>query len=193
MKSFKYMGKYSGNEEDLPQRQHPEDYVPFNEVQDVKKLSLILNVAAIIIVVILYLLMFIRNKGFLWNNLGILLSLVCAIPHEFLHAICFKDTVYMYTNLKQGMLFVVGPEDMTKARFVFMSLLPNIIFGFIPFLIFMIYPDLKILGMMGLFSISMGVGDYYNVFNALTQMPKGAYTYLSGFHSYWYLSKQQNR
>ena len=32
----------------------------------------------------------------------------------------------------------------------------------------------------------MGFGDYMNVFNALTQMPRGARTYLYGFHSYWY-------
>ena len=26
-------------------------------------------------------------------------------------------------------------------------------------------------------------------YNAIKQMPKGAKTYLSGFHSYWYLKK----
>ncbi|MCI8497238.1 MAG: DUF3267 domain-containing protein, partial [Clostridiales bacterium] len=32
-----------------------------------------------------------------------------------------------------------------------------------------------------------GAGDYYNVFNALTQMPKGARTYLYQFNSFWYM------
>ncbi|MBQ4282485.1 MAG: hypothetical protein IJB96_00980 [Lachnospira sp.] len=41
--------------------------------------------------------------------------------------------------------------------------------------------------MFGGLSISMGVGDFYNVFNALTQMPKGARTYLHKFNSYWYI------
>ena len=98
--------------------------------------------------------------------------------------------VYMYTNLKQGMLFVVGQENMSKTRFCLMSLLPNIIFGFIPFIIYMINPTLEILGELGAFSIAAGVGDYLNVFNALTQMPKGAKTYLSGMHSYWYLPEK---
>ena len=34
-----------------------------------------------------------------------------------------------------------------------------------------------------------GVGDYMNAWNGATQMPRGALTYLSGMHSYWYLPK----
>ena len=37
--------------------------------------------------------------------------------------------------------------------------------------------------------IGMGAGDYINVFNAATQMPKNALTYLNGFNSYWYIPK----
>ena len=37
----------------------------------------------------------------------------------------------------------------------------------------------------------MGIGDYYNIINALIQMPKGAKTYLYGFHSYWYLPEER--
>ena len=62
----------------------------------------------------------------------------------------------------------------------------HVIFGFIPFVIFMINPALIWLGTFGIMSIAMGFGDYINVFNALTQMPNGALTYLNGFHSYWY-------
>ena len=93
----------------------------------------------------------------------------------------------MYTNLKQGMLFVVGTETMSKGRYVFMSLFPNIIFGLIPFILAMIFPSLALLGFFGAFCLSMGAGDYYNVFNALTQMPKGSRTYLHKFNSFWYM------
>ena len=109
------------------------------------------------------------------------------VPHELLHALCFREDVYMYHNLKQGMLFVVGPEDMSKGHFVFMSMLPNIVFGFIPFTLFLVKPELRLLGIFGFLSIASGAGDYLNVYNALTQMPKGSRTYLHGFHSYWYL------
>lgn len=89
------------------------------------------------------------------------------------------------------MLFVTGPEDMTKGRFIFMSLLPNLIFGFIPYIIAMFNPSFIILGFFGALSISAGIGDYINVFNTLTQVPKGALVYLHGFNSYWYLPKKK--
>ena len=84
-------------------------------------------------------------------------------------------------------MFVHGIEDMSKARFVFMSLLPNIIFGCIPYAAWLVNHDLVWLGVMGAACLGMGAGDYINVFNALTQMPKGAKTFMSGTHSYWYL------
>ena len=68
-----------------------------------------------------------------------------------------------------------------------MSLAPNIVFGFIPLILFFIFPSVPFLGVFGAISIGCGAGDYMNVINALTQMPKGALTYLYGFHSYWYM------
>lgn len=48
--------------------------------------------------------------------LGSILSMLTLFPHELLHAICFREDVYLYTNLAQGMLFVIGPETMTRRR-----------------------------------------------------------------------------
>ena len=124
---------------------------------------------------------------------GIVAALVCLVPHEFIHAICFRKEAYIYTNLKNGLLFVVGPEDMSKSRFVIMSLMPNLLFGFLPFILYLIFPQLGFLGILGATSIPMGIGDYYNVFNALTQMPRGARTYLYGFHSWWYFPENAEK
>ena len=85
------------------------------------------------------------------------------------------------------MLFVVGPETMSKGRFVFMSMLPNLVFGIIPYTLGMIFPQYGWLLGLGILATGMGAGDYYNIFNALTQMPKGARTYLYKFNSYWYM------
>lgn len=182
-----YKGKYSGDENTLPQPEHKPGAVRFKEPENPKKLAIYMNVVAIIMYIIIYPLLILHGGTDAFSYLGCLLGLLAAYPHEFLHAICFKKDAYIYNNLKQGMLFVVGPEDMSKARFVFMSLLPNIVFGFIPFIIFWINPSLGVLGSIGAISIPMGAGDYLNVVNAITQMPKGARTYLSGFHSYWYM------
>ena len=112
--------------------------------------------------------------------------MLCLLPHELIHAVCFRGEVELWTNFKMGMLFVVGTEDMTKARFVVMSLLPNLLFGLLPYVLFLLRPQWVLLGVFGAISIPMGIGDYYNVYNCLTQVPKGGLVYLSGMHSYWY-------
>lgn len=185
-----YRGKYDLNPDSLPHGAHQPDAVPFREAKDTKTLSLIANVACILIIILLAIPAFIRCKEYfdpLQLMAGCVASMLVLLPHEFLHAVCFRDDVYLYTNWKQGMLFVVGPETMSKGRFILMSLLPNIVFGFLPYLIGMLFPQRLFFLVLGTLSTGMGAGDYYNVWNALTQMPKGSRTYLYQFHSFWYL------
>ena len=190
-----YKGKFDGKEETLPQTEHRPGAVMFKE-PETKRFTLIANIGALVLAIPLLVLFFWRGSmtfspGTVWMIwLGCVLSLVCAVPHEFLHAICFKDDVYFYTWLKRGVLFVIGTEDMTKGRYVFMSLLPNLVFGVVPFFLFLVLPNLTWAGMLGVLAIASGFGDYINIYNALTQMPKGALTYMYGFHSYWYLPEK---
>ena len=183
---FHYMGKYSGDPKTLPAGDPVPNAVPFREPKDSKTLGWVASGIALVLLVITGGIFLLRCRG-MWNTWGFVLYLLSLVPHEYLHALCFKEDVYMYQNLKQGMLFVIGPEHMSKGRFIFMSLLPNILFGFIPFVLFLINPDLRLIGTLGTLSIASGAGDYLNVFNALTQMPRGSYTYLHEFHSYWYI------
>lgn len=189
MRSFHYKGKFDGIEENLPQREHPEGYVPFKEAENMKQLSILMNIFAAVIAVALLVVVWLVSKRSPFDTWGIIAFIVSMVPHEFLHGICFKGDVYMYQNIRQGMLFVVSPDDLSKSRFVLMSMCPNIVFGVIPFILFLVQPNWIFFGTMGALAISAGAGDYYNVFNALTQMPKGALTYLSGMHSYWYMPK----
>lgn len=182
---FKIAGKYSGDPETLAQR-HVEGAVQFKEFEDLKKFAIIMNLLALVVLVLLEVLAWLRSGEIAADLLGCVLALVCMVPHEFLHAVCFRGEVKMYNNLKQGMLFVLGTEDMSKAQYVFMSMLPNLVFGFIPFLIFMIFPQFTVLGTMGALGICAGAGDYTNVYNCLTQVPKGAAVFSSGIHTYWY-------
>ena len=190
MTKFHFAGRYSGNEEDLITHPHEPNYVPFKEAKDQNKLSLIMNGISIVIFIIVLFIYHVLSKQ-ATNIIGALLSIVVLVPHEFLHAICFEGEVYMYENLKKGMLFVVGPGTFSKWGFVFMSLLPNIVFGFIPFTIFLFDHSQTLLGTLGAFAIAEGAGDFYNVFNAITQMPENARTYLHGFHSYWYIPEDK--
>lgn len=195
---FSYKGTYKKEETQLPVREHPDGYVPFKEPQSMTKLAIIANGLSFGILFIVGALAYLRGKnafadimdysqnGSLRLTMGVLASLVCMVPHEFLHAICFRDEVQMYSNLKQGLLFVVGTEDMTRAHFVFMSMLPNLVFGFLPFVLYMLFPRETFFAGLGCVAIASGAGDYINVFNCLTQVPKGALVYMSDIHSYWY-------
>lgn len=195
-----YKGAFSGNVEDIPHGEHKPGAVKFKEIDDPKRLALVANAIALGITLVCVIAYGVRAAqagvmgtaamGGMWL-VGAGLALLSLFPHELLHAVCMRGTVYLYTNLKQGMLFVTGPEDMSKARFVFMSLLPNLVFGVVPFTLGMIWPQFVVLGVLGALSVGAGAGDYYNVFNALTQMPRGTRTYLYGFNSYWYDPKEE--
>lgn len=183
---FHFAGKFSGNAEELPNQRLIADAVPFREPAP-EKLGLIANGVSLIILVLTFGIGYLRTGGFGFISIpGLIIAVVSLIPHELLHALCFKEDVYMYTFFQKGMLFVVGSEDMSKGRFIFMSLLPNIVFGFIPFIVFLINPAYTLLGSLGALAIAEGAGDYINVYNAATQMPKNSYAYMYRMSTHWH-------
>lgn len=190
-----YMGKYDLNPESIPTKPHRPNYVKFKEPEDSTKLSTIANTISMIVLIIFCIPLFFQGftDAVISISIASCLLLLALFPHEIIHAICFKEDVYLFTNFKQGMLFVVGPEDMSKFRFIFMSLLPNIILGFIPYIIFLFNPSWILWGAFGAVNIASGAGDYLNVFNAATQMPRGSKTYLYQFNSYWYVPEKENK
>lgn len=190
-----YRGKYNLDPATLPTCKHQPNAVKFKEVDSTKELAVIANGMAIALMILLAIPVYLKYKGLLFDYfdemmVGTMLPLLTMFPHELLHALCFKEDVYLYTNFKQGLLFVVGCETMSKQRFIFMSLLPNIVFGFLPYMISFLGIQYLTLAVLGVIAIGMGAGDYYNVFNALTQMPKGARTYLYQMNSYWYIPEK---
>lgn len=187
-----YKGKYDLNPDSLPHGEHMPGAVPFKEAKDSRQLAIIANAASVVIMVLLAVPAWFRCREYLFASpfqmmFGAIASMLILFPHEILHALCFKGDVYLYTNWKQGLLFVVGPETMSKGRFIFMSLFPNLVFGIIPYLLGMLLPNLVFAVVLGILATGMGAGDYYNVFNAATQMPRGSRTYLYQFNSYWYI------
>lgn len=188
---FHYMGKFDGNMDSLPKREHEPGAVMFKEPENIEKFSKLMSVFNLVVIIVLMAVSYFISGIILFEGIGFILFMISLSVHEFLHAICFKEDVYMYNNLKQGNLFVVGNETMTKFRFCFMSLLPCIILGVVPYIMFLINNEYVVFGSFGIFSLSSCVGDWYNVFNALTQMPKGAKTYLCGFNSYWYIPEEE--
>ena len=187
-----YGGKYDGNEDNLPHKEHHPNAVPFEEIGDMKTFALIANIGCIVIMILLAIPFIILGKGFINCNviqmmIGGVLGGLSLLPHELLHAVCYKKDVYLYHDLTHGLMFVVGTEDMSKQRFIFMCLCPNIILGLIPYIVFLFCPHLVGVGLFGIICIGMGFGDWINVYSVLKQMPKNAKTYLCGLNSYWYI------
>ena len=184
-------GLYKTEDDLKGNMQHHEGAVAFRE-PDLTMLAIVANAGSIAVFIILcvisYFIAGIPLHAFAPRvAIASVISLITLIPHEFLHAVCFKEDVYMYYVPSKLLLFVHGTESMSKLRFVFMSMLPNIVLGIIPYVLFLLNHNWLLPGMIGALCFSMGFGDYINVFNALTQMPKGAKTYLYGSHSYWYM------
>ncbi len=195
-----YKGKYEGKVEGFPSNdKYMEKATQYKEAESVEELSKKIlvptNVIQIVLMIIVGLLVWEKlDDNYFMMAISLfgacILSFVLLIPHEFLHGICYKNTVYLYHNLKQLMLFVVGEDHKSKAGFIFMCLLPNILFGFIPFIVFLINPNWYFLGFLGMFCIPCGTGDYLNVYNTIKQVPKNAKIFMNGVHSYWYIPEK---
>ena len=133
-----YQGKYNLDPETLPKRKHQPNAVKFKEVSSSKELAVIAHTIGLVLMGILSIpiLLVYKNDLLLYFDdvmLAVIFPILTMFPHELLHALCFKEDVYLYTNFKQGMVFVLGTETMSKKRFIFMSLLSNLVFGFLPY------------------------------------------------------------
>ena len=88
-------------------------------------------------------------------------------------------------------LFVYCTAEVSKTRFIVMSLAPEILLGIIPTFVGILLnrylPCRFFLVWMfcSLSAVLMGIGDNYNVYNAVNQVPAGSMIFNNGLHSYW--------
>lgn len=198
-----WKGKFNGVE-DLPIGELPKNAVRFEEPESAEELAKETRRFLIPVVIFLIIVIFLRIKinGFFGvsdviNIFGIILIPFSILPHEYLHAIFFpKDAeVEMWYSIKQRLALVTSTTAITKKRFIFLSLFPNIVFGFLPLIIWIFIPSYMsfisgILFTFGFISLIMGVGDFMNIYNTIKQVPKGAMTQISGFNSYWFFKEK---
>ncbi|MDT9334962.1 DUF3267 domain-containing protein [Clostridium perfringens] len=198
-----WKGKFNGVE-DLPIGELPKNAVRFEEPEAAEELAKETRRFLIPVVIFLLIVIFLRIKinGFFGvsdviNIFGIILIPFSILPHEYLHAIFFpKDAeVEMWYSIKQRLALVTSTTAITKKRFIFLSLFPNIVFGFLPLIIWIFIPSYMsfisgILFTFGFISLIMGVGDFMNIYNTIKQVPKGAMTQISGFNSYWFFKEK---
>lgn len=201
---LKYKGIYK-SEEQLPKGVLPDKAVKFKEPKTMEALTLSTIPASILCVI--FVCLFMVGSRFLHGEVritstplgvvslitGFIACFLALIPHEILHALAFgkNATVEMFIDPKNFALFVTSVVSITKRRFILMSLFPNLVFGWIPFMVWFALPHHEVVSNFLLtfssLSILVGVGDYMNIFNAIRQMPKGSMHQHSGFNSYWYM------
>lgn len=119
------------------------------------------------------------------------LILVAMIVHEILHAICFGKGSEVDLYLTPSILFVHSLAPVSKRRFIFICMFPNVVLGLFPLMVWVFVPMSVALGtilfVFGAIMLLSGCGDYLNSFNGYRQMPKGSMQQLSGMNSYWFL------
>ena len=127
---------------------------------------------------------------------GLMWYFVICIPHEILHAICFGKGAEAELYARPPAWLIACVKPLSKSRFILMCMLPNIIFGWIPLLVWMLLPYYEglshLLFTASAFGVLLGGGDYMNVFYTLQQQPKGSMQQISGVNSYWFMPKEKN-
>lgn len=186
------------NPSQLPQADLPEHAVKFREPGNFFELSVASLPFLIPVAALLYLCVRLKgvSPGEMGSLLGVVLATAAVVPHELLHAVAFpKGSEISFWYYPEGLtFFVYSTAPLSKKRFILMCLLPALVLGVLPLLLWLIVPaDVKWLSRF-LFTFAAlgllyGAGDYVNAFNAAVQMPRSAVTCLSGFHSYWYIPK----
>ena len=125
--------------------------------------------------------------------ISVIVIVIGQFVHELIHALFFpgKDLKEIYISRDFTALFVYCTAAISKILFIVMSLAPNVILGIIPLFIGLLCGGIPIIQirivllLAGCILTIAGIGDYYNVYNAMNQVPKDAVIFSSGMHSYW--------
>jgi len=126
---------------------------------------------------------------------GFVFWVISIFLHEIIHALCLyeSDDVQIYIVPDMLSVIALGSSPISKGYYIFMLLLPNILLGFLPLLLWFTLAFWNIqsdtLLVFSSLAILSGCGDYYNAYNAIKQMPKGSMYINSGADSYWYVQK----
>ena len=112
--------------------------------------------------------------------------------HEYVHILFYPwnadKEIWIYDS---QVALVYCNTPMTRGHFMVMCLAPLTLLGFIPFILWMLFaqipsPTMSIAWMLLCWSMIFGgLGDYYNVANVLSQVPRGALVFNYGMHTYW--------
>lgn len=205
--AIKFKGYRKDIKKALPESDLPDNAVKFREPNSTFSLNmcaLLFAIPAILVVVGFVFLkrriypeqipslykLIISSEFYMGRMISVLLVILCIVPHELLHAIAFhRDAdVDIYFTGFGAMCY--SHDVISKRRFIGLSLLPSFVLGILPLIVWLFIPPSSNAADIVYFTAALnficGAGDFMNVFNAMTQMPRGTYQQLSGFNSYWF-------
>lgn len=122
------------------------------------------------------------------------ISILLVLLHEILHAICFPKKVQkeIWFILKGLSAFVYCNHPMSKRKYLWLCICPNVFLGIVPFFLWLILSHnfnnfmSQLILFVSLFNMFSGIGDYYNIYLTLKQVPKNSIIQNYGIHTYWY-------
>ena len=209
MFNIHFMGEYVSDEQLITRKEIPAEAVEFGIVDDLKKEFgrglLILMPLFVTMVALTYLK--IRNYDYrLKFDLHFFLAfvLVCVLLtpltriHEIIHALCYPIDALktIWHSKKDGAYFIYCEEIISRNRWLVVLLMPMLVLGVLPFVLWLLLPrllpmpyDLAFAILCWLLTI-MAMGDVANVWHVIKEVPKGADVFNYGLMRSFYIEKK---
>lgn len=197
MFNIKFKGKYI-DESQLKKGELPMCAVKFKEPDSISKAFLLGGLVSLPVLLVSTILLIFKVGNFMRLPfyqfiLIILLGIILLYIHELIHALSLPIYIEkeIWSKMNEGALFVYFNKPITKLRFIWVCFAPNLILGYIPFVLFIFgFWDFNnilcnIIGVVSWIMIISGVGDYLNIYNTIIQVPKDAKILNYGLNSYW--------
>lgn len=120
---------------------------------------------------------------------GVGLSVIFSIVHEFIHAIFCPKGATIFVYFTSAGISLVPACKLSKGRYILVALMPTIVLGIIPLIIWMCFPGMSVtVGSISfafsIGSLSMCIGDIHNVILAVIKMPKDSVLVTSEMNCY---------
>lgn len=170
----------------------PEDAKPFSDSKS--SWQMILLIAPVLVMA--YIGIQIRLKyvdEIMFSRGALFCGVALAIPflfiHELLHAICCPRGSIVNVYWSTAGISLIPTCPIKKQRYIIMALLPTLVLGIIPFLIWLFIPAMdatigSIIFAFSIGSLSMSIGDMFNVLIALKKMNHDSYLITSAMQVY---------
>lgn len=122
---------------------------------------------------------------------GVAVSLAFLVIHELIHAVCCPPKAIVEIYYSAAGISAVPTCPMSKNRYLMVALMPTIILGILPFAFWLCIPDMNVTVGSIVFgfaigSLSMCIGDIYNVILVLLKMPQTAVLVVSNNNAFYY-------